>query len=488
MGDDHLFDVIVIGCGVVGAATAFELSKYKLDVLVLEAENDLAMGTTKANSAIIHAGYDPVPGTLMARLNVRGNELTGELCEKLQVPFERVGSLVLAFSGEEEAHIKKLYDRGLENGVPDMRLLSAREVREMEPAVAENVVGALYAPTAGIIDPWDYTLALAETAVRNGARICFDSRVVKIEKTPEGFRVLTANGGEFEAKYIFNAAGIEGDRVHELVCGEEFTIIPVRGQYFLLDKSQGGIAGHVLFQCPTAVGKGVLIAPTIHGNLLVGPDAEPIADKENRATTSGGLDDVRRASQKTSAAVNFRENIRNFAGLRAFTEEDDFIIRECSVHGFFDLAGIKSPGLSAAPAIAEEAVELLRAAGAQLLPRETFIDERKKIRFAHLSQEEKAELIKKDPRYGRVICRCETVTEGEIVRAMESPIPPRSIAGVKRRCGAGMGRCQGGFCSPRVGQIIAEELGISRLEVSEDGEGSFILTGRTKGEGGDGNV
>lgn len=483
-----MFDVIVIGCGVVGAATAFELSKYKLKVLILEAENDLAMGTTKANSAIIHAGYDPAPGTLMARLNVRGNRLAGELCEKLDVPFKRVGSLVLAFSGEDMEHIKKLYDRGVENGVPDMSLLSGAEVRELEPAVAEDVKGALYAPTAGIIDPWDYTLALAETAVRNGAQIRFYSRVVKIENTGRGFSVLTENGGEFSAKYIINAAGIDGDLVHSLACGEEFSIIPVRGQYFLLDKSQGGLARRVLFQCPTATGKGVLVAPTIHGNLLVGPDAEPIADKENRATTARGLELVRRDSQKTVPSVSFRDNIRNFAGLRAFTEEDDFIIRESRVPGFFDLAGIKSPGLSAAPAIAEEAAKLLKTAGAELEPREDFICERRKLRFSHLSQEERAELIKKDPAYGRVICRCETITEGEIVAALRCPIPPRSIAGVKRRCGAGMGRCQGGFCSPRVGQLIARELGLSRLEVPEDGEGSFILTGRTKGEGGDGNV
>lgn len=478
-----MFDVIIIGCGVVGAATAFELSKYKIKTLVLEAENDLAMGTTKANSAIIHAGYDPMPGTLMAKLNVRGNRLTAELCGKLDVPFKRIGSLVLAFSSDEMEHVRKLYERGVQNGVSDMRLLSAAETKEMEPAVSDNVKGALFAPSAGIIDPWDFTLALAETAVQNGAEIQFDSEVVKIEKNDSVFTVFTQKGESFTTKTVINAAGVNSDTVHELAGEKEFTIFPVRGQYYLLDKSQGALAKHVLFQCPDNNSKGVLVAPTVHGNLIVGPNAESGYDKEDKGTTAEGLEFVAKSARKTTDRINFRENIRNFAGIRAFSEEDDFIIGESkSVQGFFNLAGIRSPGLSAAAAIGEEAARMLREAGSALEEKENFICERKRIRFSELSEAERADLVRREPRYGRVICRCETVTEGEIASALHGLIPPHSIAGVKRRCGSGMGRCQGGFCSPRVGQIIADELGVSRLKVLEDGEGSFVLTGKTKSE------
>lgn len=482
-----MYDVVIIGCGVVGASAAYELARYKLRVAVLEAAADIAAGTTKANSAIIHAGYDPEPGTLMARLNVEGNRLTGEICEKLQVPFKRVGSLVVAFSPEQLPTLRTLYDRGCKNGVPGLRLLSGEEARAMEPGLSEEVCGALLAPSAGIIDPWGFAIAMAETAVRGGVEVRRDCPVTGIEDTGAGF-VLHTPTGDVTARFVLNAAGVDADRVHEMLEPNDWHTLPSRGEYYLLDKSEHDRVSRVIFQCPGPEGKGVLVAPTIHGNLICGPNAEAVEDRLDLGNTAAGMAEVRAKASRSVPGIQWRQNIRNFAGLRANTTRNDFIIEESGAHpGFIDLAGIKSPGLSSAPAIAKMAAEMLAADGLALEPDPDFVDKREHIVFKNLSAEEKNELIRKDPRYGRVVCRCETITEGEIVAALHSPIPPRSINGVKRRCNAGMGRCQGGFCGPRVQEIIARELGIDQAEVLLEQAGSTILTGRTK-TGGNANV
>ena len=480
-------DVVIIGCGVVGASAAYELARYKLRVAVLEAAADIAAGTTKANSAIIHAGYDPEPGTLTARLNVEGNRLTGEICEKLQVPFKRVGSLVVAFSPEQLPTLQALYDRGCKNGVPGLRLLSGMEARAMEPGLSEEVCGALFAPSAGIIDPWGFAIAMAETAVRGGVELRRDCPVTGIEDTGAGF-VLHTPAGDVAARFVLNAAGVDADRVHEMLEPNDWQTLPSRGEYYLLDKSEHDRVSRVIFQCPGPEGKGVLVAPTIHGNLICGPNAEAVEDRLDLGNTAAGMAEVRAKASRSVPGIQWRQNIRNFAGLRANTTRSDFIIEESGAHpGFIDLAGIKSPGLSSAPAIAKMAARMLAAGGLALEPDPDFVDRREHIVFKNLSAEEKNELIRKDPRYGRVVCRCETITEGEIVAALHSPIPPRSINGVKRRCNAGMGRCQGGFCGPRVQEIIARELGIDQAEVLLEQAGSTILTGRTK-TGGNANV
>ena len=482
-----MYDVVIIGCGVVGASAAYELARYKLRVAVLEAAADIAAGTTKANSAIIHAGYDPEPGTLMARLNVEGNRLTGEICEKLQVPFKRVGSLVVAFSPEQLPTLRTLYDRGCKNGVPGLRLLSGEEARAMEPGLSEEVCGALLAPSAGIIDPWGFAIAMAETAVRGGVELRRDCPVTGIEDTGAGF-VLHTPAGDVAARFVLNAAGVDADRVHEMLEPNDWHTLPSRGEYYLLDKSEHDRVSRVIFQCPGPEGKGVLVAPTIHGNLICGPNAEAVEDRLDLGNTAAGMAEVRAKASRSVPGIQWRQNIRNFAGLRANTTRSDFIIEESKAHpGFIDLAGIKSPGLSSAPAIAKLAAEMLAADGLALEPDPDFVDKREHIVFKNLSAEEKNELIRKDPRYGRVVCRCETITEGEIVAALHSPIPPRSINGVKRRCNAGMVRCQGGFCGPRVQEIIARELGIDQAEVLLEQAGSTILTGRTK-TGGNANV
>lgn len=477
-----MVDVTVIGCGVIGAATAAMLAKYDLSVMVLEAQNDVATGTTKANSAIIHAGYDPEPETQMARLNVEGNRLCKEWAKQLDVPCKEIGSLVLAFDEADLAMIEELYRRGVANGVPELKLLAAEELRAMEPNLSHEVKGALLAPSAAVISPWDFCLALAETAVKNGAQLKRSAPVTAIEKIEGGYRLHTPQGA-VESRMVVNAAGVFADKVHDMIAPHAFTTHPSRGEYYLMDKSQGALVDHVVFQCPNKDGKGVLVSPTVHGNLIVGPNAEPVAEGDDVAVTADGLAFVRRQAAKSVPEINYRDSIRNFAGVRAVTDQPDFVIAEAEgAPGFIDLGGIKSPGLSSAPAIALQAVELLGKAGLTLKEKENYVFERREIRFKELSSDEKAKLVEKSPAYGRVICRCETITEGEIIAALHSPIPPISVDGVKRRCNAGMGRCQGGFCGPRVQEIIARELGVPQTEVLQDKAGSRILLCKTKGE------
>ncbi len=470
-------DVAIIGCGIVGAAAAYTLSQYQLKLLILEKENDVAMGATRANSAIIHAGYDPLPGTLMARLNVEGNRMTPALCAALSVPFQKIGSLVLAFSEAELKTLQALFTRGTQNGVPELHLLGADELRRLEPAVSKEALGALYAPSAGIVNPWEYALALAEVAVQNGAELRRSSPVTALKKR-DGYYEIQAGGTLFQARCVINAAGLESGRIHEMLCPKAFTIAPNSGEYYLMDKTEGTRARHVLFQCPNKDGKGVLIAPTVHGNLIVGPNARP-TDGKRVNTTAEGLQFVKETAAKTMKTIDYRQTIRTFAGVRANSDQADFFIQE-SAPGFIDLACIKSPGLTAAPAIGLYCLELLRKAGLPLQKNNAAKTKRTQIRFKQLSTAEKKALIRENPLYGRVICRCETITEGEITAAIHSPIPPCSVDGVKRRAGTGMGRCQGGFCGPKVLDILSRERGIPPLAILKDGANSEILAAETK--------
>ena len=382
-----LYDVAIIGCGVIGAAAAFELSKYKLNIAVLEKENDVAMGASRANSAIIHAGYDPEPGTLMARLNVQGCAMAEQLCKDLSVPYEKIGSLVLAFSDSEMETVKKLYDRGTKNGVPDMQILSKEEVLQMEPEVSQEVMGALYAPSAGIVGPWEYTIAFAEVAVQNGAEIKLRTRVEGIEWADNHY-VIRTNQGNVEAKYIVNAAGVNSGRIHEMVAEKTFEIRPNRGEYYVMDKCEVTRAKHTLFQCPNENGKGVLVSPTVGGNLIVGPNAEGVSGEEDTHNTSSGMAFVQKMAAKSVPTINYRNSIRNFAGVRANLNKDEFQIG-VAAKNFIDLAGIKSPGLSSAPAIALECVSLLQGEGLVMERKESPITTRKHIHFRKLSAEER---------------------------------------------------------------------------------------------------
>lgn len=475
-----MYDVAIIGGGIAGCACAYRLSRCKLNVVLLEKENDICMGSTRANSAIMHAGYDPQPGTLMAKLNVEGNAMSREICKKLSVPWKDTGSLVVALSEEDLDTLQVLLERGQANGVPGLEIWSAEQLKEREPNVTPAAAGALWAPTAGIVNPWEFGLAMAEVAVQNGCTVKRRFAVQQIERDADGFTV-SSEQESICAKYVINAAGVYADQISEMVAAPSFKIEPTVGEYYLLDKAEGNRVSAVIFQCPSKEGKGVLVSPTVHGNLIVGPNAVVRDDRSDTADTAEGLEEVRTKAMRTVPNINFRQNIRNFAGMRANSTVDDFIIEFAQEH-FLNVAGIRSPGLTAAPAIAEYAVGLLQEQGLDLTEKESYTDSRSRVNFAHLSAEERAELIAENPAYGRVICRCETVTEGEILDAIHSPIPPVSVDGIKRRAGAGMGRCQGGFCGPRVVDILARELGVSPMDILQDKDGSFILTSRTKAE------
>lgn len=475
-----IYDVAIIGSGIIGGSIFRELTKYNLNVVTLEKENDVAMGTSKANSAIVHSGYDPEPGTLMAKYNVEGNKMFDKLCKDLSVPFKRNGSLIIGFNEEDMKELDILYKRGLANKVEGIKMLNKEEVLEMEPNINPDIKAALFCPTGGIVGAYELTIALSENAIDNGGELRLNSKVVKITKDNH-FKITLENGDIVESKFIVNAAGVHADNIHNLICNEAYKITPRKGEYFLLDKSQGSLVEKTIFQCPSELGKGVLVTPTVHGNLLVGPNAIDIDDKDSVSTESEGLNKIRETSIRTTNKINFRENIRNFAGLRAVADNPDFIVEEAKdVKGFFDVAGIKSPGLTSAPAIAVDVVKMMGQAGLKLNPKDNFKETREQIHFINLSQSEKAELIKKDNRYGRIICRCEYITEGEIVDSINRTLGARTIDGVKRRCRPGCGRCQGGFCGPRVQEIIARETGMNIEDVLLDKNNSYIIVGKTK--------
>ncbi|WP_432662758.1 NAD(P)/FAD-dependent oxidoreductase [Wukongibacter baidiensis] len=476
-----MYDVAVIGAGIIGTFIARELSKYDLNIVLIEKDTDIANGTTKANSAIVHAGYDAAPGTLKASLNAKGNPMFDRVCRELHVPFKRIGSLVIATNEEEIDSIKELYEKGIKNDIPNMEILSRDEIREMEPNLNQEIIGALYAPTAGIVGPWELAVALAENAADNGVEIRLDSEVTDIQKAEEGY-ILSIGEETLESRYVINCGGVYAGEINEMVSSKDFEIFPRRGQYNILDKNAGELINHVIFQAPTRLGKGTLVTPTVHGNLLVGPDAEDIDDKENTSTTKERIEFVRNISRKTTDKIHFGATITSFSGLRARPSTGDFIIEEAKeAKGFINVAGIESPGLSAAPAIAEYAIDILKGTVGELKEKENFTSTRKTvIHFMELSDEEKTKLIKEDPRYGRVICRCENITEGEIVDIINRNAGATTVDAVKRRARPGMGRCQGGFCGPRVMEILARELNKDIKEIVKDSRDSYILTGETK--------
>lgn len=481
-----MFDVAIIGAGIIGSAVAMELSKYNLKIAIIEKDTDVANQTTKANSGIIHAGYDPKHGTLMAKYNVIGARITKDICKRLSVPYKQIGSLVLAFNDSDISTITSLYRQGIENGVPNMKLLTPKQVMNMEPNISKDVKGALLAESAGIVSPFEYAVAMCENSVDNGAELFLETKVTSINNdNSDGiFTISTDNTQipEINAKYIINAAGVWADEVHNMVGEPEFKILPLKGEYYLLDKSQGNLVNHVIFQCPDNYGKGVLVSPTVHGNLIVGPDATEVDNKNDVSTTSKSLEFIRNAASKTSDKINYTESIRNFSGMRATSDQDDFIIGfSKSVPHFFNISGIKSPGLSCAPAIAIDVALMLENNGLPMEEKANIKTTRTRVRFADQPYDIKQQLIQKNPLYGRVICRCETITEGEIIDELQRPIIPKTVDAIKRRCNAGMGRCQGGFCSPRIVEIIARELNIDPLEIRLDKTNSHILVGKTKG-------
>ena len=475
-----MYDVIIIGAGVSGCASARELSRYKARICVLEKAEDVCCGTSKANSAIAHAGYDAPVGSLMARLNVQGSRLMEQLSKELDFEFKRIGSLVLCRTQEDRPKLQELYDRGVANGVEGLRIVEQEELRAMEPNISDDAVAALYAPTAGIVCPFGMNIAFAENACANGVEFKFDTEVQGVRKTEKGWTVDT-NQGQFEGRCVVNAAGVYADTIHNMVSDKKIKITPRRGDYCLLDKSAGNHVSSVIFALPNKYGKGILVSPTVHGNLLVGPTAIDIENKEGVNTTREGLDQVLERAGESVKNLPMRSVITSFAGLRAHEENHEFIIGEVEdAAGFVDCAGIESPGLTASPAIGMMVADIVR----DLLNLEEnpeFTGTRQGILNPNdLSVTERKELIRRNPAYGNIICRCEMITEGEIIDAIRRPLGAKSLDGVKRRTRAGMGRCQAGFCSPRVMEILARERGLQISEITKSGGGSRIVVGTNK--------
>lgn len=490
-----MYDCVVIGAGVIGAAAARELSKYQLNTLVVEREEDVCVGTSKANSGLVHAGFDAKPGSLKAEMNVKGNAMMDSLCRDLDVPFRRNGALVLAFSEEEKETLMHLLEQGKENGVEGLSVLDRAELLALEPNLAENVTAGLLAETAGIVCPFGLTIAMAENANVNGVGFSFHSKVDEIQKKKDAegtyYELHMEVGADFtaygdshterkiiETRTVVNCAGLYSDILHNMVSSEKYHIIPRRGEYCLLDKSAGSHVTRTIFKVPGPLGKGILVTPTVHGNLLLGPTAEDIDDKEDIATTAAGFEKVLHSTGATVKEIPLNEVITSFAGLRAHEEQGDFIIQEAKdAEGFFDAVGIESPGLTSAPAIGERLAELV---AAKLNPekKQDFIAFRKDIvHLQDLPVSEQKKLIKAKAEYSNVICRCEMITEGEILDAISRPLGAKSLDGVKRRTRAGMGRCQSGFCSPKVLEILAKAYHVSPLQISKNGQGSELLTG-----------
>ncbi len=481
-----IYDVVIIGAGITGAMTVRKLAKYALSVCVLEAADDVAMGATKANSAIVHAGFDAESGTQKARLNVLGCAMMPDEAKELCVPYKQNGSLVCAFAEDEVLHLETLLARGQKNGVPDLRIVEGDELFALEPNLSREAVAALYAPSAGIVCPYELCIAACEHAAINGTEFRLGFSVTEIKKENSVFAVSDGNDTVY-ARYLVNAAGVHSDEIAALAGDTPtFRIIPRRGEYMLLDRTEGGVAAHTLFPCPGKNGKGILVSPTVDGNVILGPTAQAIGDKDDTATTAEGLGLVLSGVRRLVPSLNTRAVITQFSGVRptpVALDDDgktlDFRIEiSQNVEGLLHLAGIESPGLASSPAIGAYAVELLSEMGLALVPRADYKKGRpEKLRFREMNDAERAEMIAKNPLYGKIICRCECVTEGEIVDAIHRPLGARDLDMVKRRTRAGMGRCGSGFCSPRTVEILARELHIPMTEITKCGGKSSILSG-----------
>ena len=473
-------DIIIIGGGAVGAFVARNLSRYELNVLVLEKENDVGDATSMANSAIVHSGYDPVPGTKKARFNVEGNKMFPELCEELDVEFEQCGSLTLAIDEKQLQMLKDLEARGKENGVP-VKLLSGDEVKALEPNVTPEVKAGLLCPTAGIVNPFTLVAHAFENAIDNGVKLHLGEEVLGIEKKGDHFVVKT-NKDLYEAKLVINCAGVASEEIAAMVDDIPWKVNPRKGEYYVLDHFAPGFVNHVLFPLPSEKGKGILVTHTTSGNYLVGPSSEWVEDKDDHSTDKETLNNVRAQATMMVPNIPFREQIRTFAGLRATPSTHDFIIEE-SEHtpGFINCAGIESPGLVSSPAIGRYVVEELVRAKLPLKEKKGFNPRVKKyVNVAKLPEEEKERLIKENPHYGEMICNCEKVSVGEIEDVLSRSLPTLTIKAIKKRTRAGFGKCQGGFCQPKVLFLLAKHLGVSPLEVLYDRNGSQILDKESK--------
>lgn len=476
-----MFDVIVIGGGVIGGLVLRELTKYDVHVCLLEKENDVSMGASKANSGIVHAGFDAVPGTLKAKFNVAGNKMMEATTKELGVKFRRNGSLVVAFSEEDIATLQTLKTRGEENGVEGLEIIDQASLRALEKNISDEALGALYAPTGGIVCPYELTIAAIGNAMDNGAALYTNFEVCKIEKTEKSFIVTSKTGDRVEGTLVINCAGLYSGEIAKMAGDDSVHVGGRKGEYILLDRESGDYVAHTLFFTPTAKGKGILVSQTVDNNILLGPTADELPDADTTTSAEGLAFVIQKASQMAKRPPLYN-TITSFAGIRAYADRHDFIIEESkNVEGLIHCAGIESPGLTSAPAIAKYVAEELVGKKMELRANTHFNGTRKAdYFFKNLSMEEKNALIAKEPAYGKIVCRCEQITEGEIVRAIRENPPARDIDAVKRRTRSGMGRCQGGFCQPYVAELLARELGIPFETVTKNGKGAELVVGVTK--------
>ncbi|MBE6577312.1 MAG: NAD(P)/FAD-dependent oxidoreductase [Ruminococcaceae bacterium] len=475
-----MYDVVIIGAGVVGGMVARTLAKYDMKICIVDKESDVAMGATRANSAIVHAGFDAAEGSMKARMNVRGSQMMESVCRELGVKYKRNQSLVVGFENER-SEVEAIYKRGLANGVEGLSIVEKDELHTLEPNLNPDLTVALLAKTGAIVCPYELCLAAVGNAMDNGAALELDFEVCGIEKADSVYTVKALDGREIKAKYVINSAGVYSDEIAAMTGDADFTVKPRRGEYMLLDKECGGFTTRTIFHTPTKMGKGILVSPTVDGNLLLGPTATDIEDKEDTSTTAEGFATIFAKASDNVSNIPFNKVITSFCGLRATGSVGDFIIKERD--GVITLGGIESPGLSSAPAIAEYVEQLLADKGALGEKKADFIATRRPMHYyRELTMDEKNAIIKKDPAYGRIVCRCEGITEGEVVEALTVNPAARDIDGVKRRTRSGMGRCQGGFCSPTVVELIARERGIPFESVTKFGKGSIVNYGKTKGD------
>ncbi len=477
------YDIIIIGAGIIGSMVARYLSGYELDILMIEKEIDVGMCPSSANSAIIHAGYDPEPGSLKAKLNVEGNRLWENLAGELDIPFKRTGSYVVSFGQEEFKKLQNLYEKGVNNGVPMMKILKRNEFLNKEPIINPGVSGALWTPTAGVIDPFGAVLAAAENAVMNDVKINFNTKFEDFIFDGSRITGIRTNLTDYASKWVINCAGLYSDDVmHKANLRPEFKITPRKGEYLIFDASKFSL-NNILFPVPTEKGKGILVSTTVHGNVMIGPNAMEIDNKSDPSTTTEGLNEIIEGARKLVPSLNIRDVIAMYSGIRARGNADrDFVIEiPKNIEGFINLGGIESPGFASAPAIAVMVINLLAESGFSMKPKSKWNPLRRtKPSFHKLSHKEKAELIKKNPSYGRIVCRCEEIMEGEIIDAIHSLVPARTYDGIKRRTWLGTGRCQGAFDTPRVIDILSNELGIPVSDVTKKGKGSEIVFRGTK--------
>ena len=469
------YDAVVIGGGVIGSAIIRYLSLYNMKTLLVEKEEDISSGTTKANSGIVHAGYDPEPGTLKAKLNVKGAKMIKEENGKLHFDYKVNGAMVVSFSPNDDYKIDELYERGIKNGVEDMEIISGDEARRLEPNLSENITKCLYLKSSAIVCPFSLTQALSENAYENGAEFKFNTKVENVEKTEGGYKITTNSGTTITTRAVINAAGVYGDTINNMVSEKKLHITPRRGSYMLFDNETQGMFNSTIFQLPSSKGKGVLVTPTVHGNLMIGPNSVDIPDKDDTSTTAFDLDYISKEALRTSPSIPFRKVITSFSGLRAHEDSGDFIVGEAEdAPGFFNATGIESPGLSSSLSIGEMVARMV-ADRLGIEKKENPVLERKAApRPKEMSIDERNELIKSNPSYGRIVCRCEEISEGEIIDAITRPLGARSLDGVKRRVRAGMGRCQGGFCSPKVMELIEKYASIPFDEITKNSKGSNI--------------